>query len=102
VNIRHKPWLWFSAIQLTGAVLTFSGADRDLIAYLAGLVLLLPGSFPAAYLPTERLWRPYLWDHFGTDAAGLRNVLYLPFTVLINICVFYLVRLFLVRRTAHP
>jgi hypothetical protein len=97
-----RLWLWFVVIQLAGALLTFLGAGRDVATQLAGLFLLLPGSFLSEYVPTQMLWRPFMWTHLGMDDFGLLDILYLPVSVAINLLIFSIATFFFRRRQKSP
>jgi hypothetical protein len=107
-SMKHvrNPWLWFSAVQLIGGVLSAWGSQVDLGMYIFGLIFLLPGSTVAPYLSAHvgqyfYLLVPRFWDHFQTDATGLSDVLYLPLAILVNVLAFWAVKSVVKRRTTR-
>ena len=81
-----------AALQATGAALVFIGSSVSAVIQIGGYVLLFPGSLIAAILPLQRLWHPFLWRLWRTDAAGLSNLLYLPTAILANVLIWLLIR----------
>ena len=98
--LDRRLWLLFAALQLVGVILDFAGEQLSVLIQALALLLLIPGSLIASFLPLHALWFPYLWTRFETDATGLATVLFLPTTVLINVIFFLIARYYFRRRAA--
>lgn len=88
---HRSSWFWFAIIQLVGIGLYIS-------AQVIGLALLLPGSAIAAFIPLHRLWFPYLWSRYRTDAWELSDFLYLPTVILVNLLLYWIVNRYMSAR----
>jgi hypothetical protein len=96
----RQHWGAIIGANAAGATLVFIGADASTAVQILGYLLLVPGSIVAAALPLHRLWHPSLWRCCQTDAAGLSNILYLPVAVVINLLMWWCVRLYWSKRSA--
>jgi hypothetical protein len=88
----YFSWRLFGLIDFLGCVLVFIGASESAGLQVLGLVLLVPGSAVATFVPTRLLWHPILLRCCGADAEGLSNVLFLPTAVLANASILYIIR----------
>jgi hypothetical protein len=68
-------------LQVIGSATLLLGADRNMVLYLLGFILLLRGSAIAMLIPLHVLGTSWPLTPMGIDGSDLENLLYLPITI---------------------
>jgi hypothetical protein len=87
--IRAKPWMTFFIVQVIGTLCIVGGSGMSLSVYLAGLLLLAPGSFIQGF---------YLYSLFGdSEIRGVlySDLLFIPLSCFVNAVIVWIVKSYL-------
>lgn len=88
----------FLIIQLVGSAMLLTGAWMNIALYGLGIILLLPGSAVAPFIPLRSVGSSMLLSLTGIDGAGYENLLYLPLALVVNCACVFLFNWFAGRR----